>query len=190
MVCWLRYCACPVGVVKWRVWLWLAWVNRLDCWGIDSIAEGPTRLLKDWLEEGRISKYWMERGTQSSWWFCIMSVFLTESIVLTIESNVAQIESILSTAESVLITIESVYHNRVNFCHNRVNSEHSRVDSGAAHNTIIGSTILRLAIKYNCTHNTWFQHSWCDCAVLLTFHYLSNHQSNHMTYKSHDLRVT
>ena len=67
----------------------------------------------------------------------------------TIELNVAQIESILSTIESILITIESVfsiesvYHNRVDSCHNRVDSEHNRVNSGAAHNTIFESTILK-----------------------------------------------
>ena len=33
---------------------------------IDSIAEGSTQLLKDWLEQGRISKYWVEHGTRSS----------------------------------------------------------------------------------------------------------------------------
>ena len=51
----------------------------------------------------------MEHGTQSSRWFCIESVFLTESIVLTIESNVAQIESIFITIESILITIEAMH---------------------------------------------------------------------------------
>ena len=68
----------------------------------------------------------------------------------------------LSTTESILITIESVfsiesvYHNRVGFCHNRVHSCRNRVDScrnrvdsGAAHNTIFGSTILKQTAFHN-----------------------------------------
>ena len=81
--------------------------------------------------------------------FASSRFFLTESIVLTIKSNVAQIELIFITIESILSTIESVssiesvYHDRVDSCRNRVDSEHNRVDSGAAHNTIFGSTILK-----------------------------------------------
>ena len=87
--------------------------------------------------------------------------------MLTIESNVAQIESIFITIESILSTIESVfsiesvYHNRVGFyynrvdsCHNRVDSCHNRVDSGAAHNTIFGSTILKQTACHTFTMKT------------------------------------
>ena len=71
--------------------------------------------------------------------------------MLTIESNVAQIESIFITIESILITIESV-SSIESVYHNRVDSEHNQVDSGAAHNTIFGSTILKQTACHTVSH--------------------------------------
>ena len=72
-----------------------------------------------------------------------------------IESILVPMESILSIIESILVTIESVYHNPVNSEHNRVGFFnrvdfcHNRLDSGAAHNTIFGSTILKQTACHN-----------------------------------------
>ena len=109
-------------------------------WSVACVATvgvgESTRLLKDRLDCGRIDS----NKVESEWNVAHNRVdgFASSRFFDRVERGANRVDS---------------EHNRVDFYHNRVDSCHNRVDSGAAHNTIFGSTIL----KQTACH-TWAPH--------------------------------
>ena len=139
----VRYCACPVGVVKWCV-VSVEWLSESD--QVDILASSRF--------------YWPSRFCeQSSQYFGIGSVVF-DQVDFADERGTNRVDYHYNRADSeqnrviffnwVVFADSRVERgaNRVDSYHNRADSEQNRVDSGDAHNTFLESTILKQTACY------------------------------------------